>query len=44
MTPTQAWLLHLTFAMTTFNFLVMFTYFIFAVIQPDAAGVLEGLR
>lgn len=37
MTRTQAWLLHLTFAMTTFNFMVMFTYFIFAVIMPEAS-------
>lgn len=44
MTRTQAWLLHLIFAMTAFNFFVMFTYFIFAVIQPDAAATLEGLR
>lgn len=44
MTPTDRWLLHLTFAMTTFNFMVMFTYFVFAVIQPDAAVVLESIR
>lgn len=44
MSPTDRWILHLTFAMTTFIFLVMFTYFIFAFIMPDAWAVLDGLK
>lgn len=35
MTPFDRLLLRLTFAMTTFNFLVMFTYFIFAFLWPE---------
>lgn len=35
MTTLDRWLLHLTFAMTTFHFFVIFTYFIFAVVQPE---------